>query len=525
MANDDEKPTFLNWLGYKNRYDWSEHGWVGRLLGKVFFAFVVIALAFAMVAAITVMFHTSAQVLRGDDGQGPSLGAGTLIIGLLGAPFLIWRTLVAQRTVDIAQENHITDLINKAVEGLGSETKRSRIGRPVRIYSDRLETEWVLHEEESDFRLPEKAVLVRRGREDTILDDGNTFDGWAFEIARYRTDRTEIEWQDNPIKLPADEAIGMVGDWQVFEETRPNIEVRIGAILALEQLAKNNPDEVHIQIMEILTAYIRENAPASAAATLPSCPQYNSNVLANFGEQLEQWKTDHLTALEGIRPRGDIQTALTVIGRRGDYQKALERGPVPCFEKSSLKPPECPAPNTGGILSEKDIDRFKKEAQKCRDKALEWRETDRPFRIDLRRANLQGADLRKGDFEGAQLVESLMEGTDLRATNLAGAELTLAQMQSSKMLFCKLDAASLWRSELQGAELRFASLKAASLYQSHLEGADSRYARMEAARLLDTRLQMADLREAHLEGAEVLTQRLQGSDMREVYRCSFETTL
>ena len=42
------------------------------------------------------------------------------------------------------------------------------------------------------------------------------------------------------------------------EYTCPNIEVRVGAILALERIAKRSPD-VHIQIMEILCAYIREN--------------------------------------------------------------------------------------------------------------------------------------------------------------------------------------------------------------------------------------------------------------------------
>jgi len=39
--------------------------------------------------------------------------------------------------------------------------------------------------------------------------------------------------------------------------TRPNIAVRVGAILALERLAKQN-DDVHCQIMEILCSYIRE---------------------------------------------------------------------------------------------------------------------------------------------------------------------------------------------------------------------------------------------------------------------------
>ena len=77
------------------------------------------------------------------------------------------------------------------------------------------------------------------------------------------------------------------------EETVPNIEVRIGAILALERMAKKNAD-VHIQIMEILTAYIRENAPVTEE-------KHNR------------------------KPRQDVQLAFTVIGRRPEESIALER--------------------------------------------------------------------------------------------------------------------------------------------------------------------------------------------------------
>ncbi len=69
-----------------------------------------------------------------------------------------------------------------------------------------------------------------------------------------------------------------------MKRTVPNIEVRIGAILALERMAKKNAD-VHIQIMEILTAYIRENAPVAEGT-------------------------------HERKPRQDIQLAFTVIGRR-----------------------------------------------------------------------------------------------------------------------------------------------------------------------------------------------------------------
>ena len=46
-------------------------------------------------------------------------------------------------------------------------------------------------------------------------------------------------------------------------ENKPNVEVRLGAIYALERIAFDSPRD-HWPIMEVLTAYVRQNAPAPA---------------------------------------------------------------------------------------------------------------------------------------------------------------------------------------------------------------------------------------------------------------------
>ena len=86
--------------------------------------------------------------------------------------------------------------------------------------------------------------------------------------------------------LGADKTVKGIVDGK--EYTHPNIEVRVGSILALERIAKHSLD-VHIQIMEILCAYIREN-----------------------------------TKEKRERPREDIQLALTVIGRRSEKAITME---------------------------------------------------------------------------------------------------------------------------------------------------------------------------------------------------------
>ena len=70
------------------------------------------------------------------------------------------------------------------------------------------------------------------------------------------------------------------------DDGEPNLEVRIGAIFALERIARDS-DRDHWPIMQTLTAYVRENAP----------------VLED-----SDWVQDN--------PRIDVQTILTVLGRR-----------------------------------------------------------------------------------------------------------------------------------------------------------------------------------------------------------------
>ncbi len=204
---------------------------------------------------------------------GAPLGTSALIAALLGAPFILWRSVVAQRTVNIAQESHITDLIAKAVEQLGAEKKVDRIGRPVTVWKGGPLRG--LHEvqNQSDFVLPPMSKEVSRRA--TVLrgetEDGEFYETEATAISfdTWSQEETHIEWRETPFPLADGEIMAASGDWQVFSESKPNLEVRIGAILALERLASQNLD-VHVQIMEILTAYIRENAKAKDAPTLPN---------------------------------------------------------------------------------------------------------------------------------------------------------------------------------------------------------------------------------------------------------------
>ena len=103
--------------------------------------------------------------------------------------------------------------------------------------------------------------------------------------------------------LGAEKTVKVTEEGQVVERTEPNIEVRIGAILALERIAQKNLD-VHIQIMEILCEYLQNNC---------------------FWMPTVRLESDESPPVEKlISPRADIQRALKVLGTKSPEQKAYE---------------------------------------------------------------------------------------------------------------------------------------------------------------------------------------------------------
>ena len=103
--------------------------------------------------------------------------------------------------------------------------------------------------------------------------------------------------------LGAEKTVKVTEEGQVIERTEPNIEVRIGAILALERIAKKNLD-VHIRIMDLLIEYLQNNC-----AWHPNDLPQSGN---NFPDQTAKL------------PRADILLALRVLGTKSPEQTALE---------------------------------------------------------------------------------------------------------------------------------------------------------------------------------------------------------
>ncbi|WP_339690332.1 pentapeptide repeat-containing protein [Celeribacter baekdonensis] len=232
----------------------SETGWLNALgWFSVLFSPVLILL---FLSVLFMLGQVGWKILTGDTIREGSdnlrwyvlsfVGLLTALGGIIGTPLALLRVWTTERQTKTAEQGHITDRINKAVEGLGA-TKQ-----------------------------------VRRQR---------------------RNKKGDLLYEDNAENKP---------DFKkpiIEDVTEPNIEVRVGAIFALERIAQDSLRD-HVRIMEILCSYMLENSPGKSAVNLarPDNPNYVGND----------------KNVEIPRLRTDIQVALTVIGRRTQQQRKYE---------------------------------------------------------------------------------------------------------------------------------------------------------------------------------------------------------
>jgi hypothetical protein len=118
--------TFMEWLGLNPAPDFTKARFFGILVSVVVAIFFMVALPFAMFATWAVMFGTVRDVLT-NEAVGPNLGAGALIATVLGAPFLIWSTVIKQRTLTLSQTALFNDKVNAALQGLYARRQITRV--------------------------------------------------------------------------------------------------------------------------------------------------------------------------------------------------------------------------------------------------------------------------------------------------------------------------------------------------------------------------------------------------------------
>ena len=204
---------------------------------------------------------------------------------------------------------------------------------------------------------------------------------------------------------------------QLGQSDDTKLDMRIGAIYALEQIARDSA-ELHWPIMEVLTAYLRVHMlPRVAADDAPRLPT-----------------ADHLAIA-------------AVIGRRDWTQESGVR-----------------RLNLGGTnLARADL--HVAHLSRAILTRADLREAD------LRGANLDVADLTGADLTGANLHGAYLGGAHLNGANLHGANLSAAHLNGANLKEADLTGANLSAARLNGADLKEADLTGASLNDADLSGA------------------------------------------------------
>ena len=117
----------VQWLWPEWQGDFTKARFLGRFIGTALALLVVGLFLMAAATAVVILWHA----ITGTAEDGSRFSTGAIAVALIGAPFVVWRAIVAQKAVDVQEQGHITDRINKAVEGLGAEKTISRMGRTI----------------------------------------------------------------------------------------------------------------------------------------------------------------------------------------------------------------------------------------------------------------------------------------------------------------------------------------------------------------------------------------------------------
>lgn len=215
------------------------------------------------------------------------------------------------------------------------------------------------------------------------------------QVAEKNREIAERNWvlaEDKQVAERFTRAVEMLGDQE-------RIEVRLGGIYSLERIAKDAPENYHWIVMEVLTAFVRENSPVIK-------PQDQTN------------SDESRKNLDNLLPLPVIKAIFTVIRRRENVE--LEPESLD-FEDAVLH-----GANLRGV--------------------------------NLRGANLYGANLNlvklsKADLTGSHLNEAILHLANLTGADLTGADLRNANLCKANLMDVDLKYANLCEADLTGADL------------------------------------------------------------------------
>lgn len=258
--------------------------------------------------------------------------------------------------------------------------------------------------------------------------------GFALVLGLYFTwRRVEISQrtlevsQDQQVTERFTRAIDQLG---AADENGKRLEIRLGGIYALERIARDSPERDYGTVMEVLAAYVRENAPRHRGI-----PSFNGSpaVSVDPSEFFESTMSNKPPIPK--KTPADIQAILDVLVRRGHG-----RDPRGNTERLNLR-----------TVDLRKIDLAQKDLRN-----ITFDSTDFEQAV-LYKANLEGVHLEEADFRNANLREANLEGAYLAGANFAGAALARASLEGAYLQGAHFKGADVEKTSLEGAFLEEAT--------------------------------------------------------------------
>lgn len=444
---------------------WKPQFWDGDVAKKVLVTLflpitylLVICLIIAVIIAVIITAGGSLYLIVMGILSGPDHEAlRNYLLGLaalLGAPFLIWRTMIAAQQIQINRESHYTDLFTKAVEQLGAD----------KIEKRREFTPLYKRKEEKDGR----KVLARD-------EDGEP--------------------------IPATRGDGSpLGEWASIELTVPNIEVRHGAMFALDRVAQDSERDLG-PILDTLAAYARNNTSG----------EFSHNSKQNQELTIEE--------LEQIpHPRLDIMAAMKVIsshlGSSIDFELFGEREKLDCqnvtLRNATLHNLCLSSVNfTGARMEGMDLLSTDLSRSVFTRADLSHSQIHRTIAInahfdncEIRNSNIFDSKFSDSSFSKSNIVKTQFQALIMRRVEFHNAQFTNSVIAESDLTDSSFYRANCSQSAFYGVNFKNAHFYRANLYNANFDDCDLAGVSFAGANVIDakfTESRNVDLTDAFTE--------------------------
>jgi uncharacterized protein YjbI with pentapeptide repeats len=281
-----------------------------------------------------------------------------------------------------------------------------------------------------------------------------------------------FQWKDDAIPLPNSD-VSNISNWTSFEESRPNIELRVAGFTQMEGIAKEYVS-AGTRILSLLAGYIRQKAPAKHASQSPrryyeeiSQGAYNEyQVHENYGVYSDIGDTENMREwLSTLAARYDIEQCMQTVGRLGAFRK-------------------------------------EKWAQHAFFDTLEGNKLSLNFSsTNLQAITLQGATIHSADFSQSSLEGSVLENCSFDFSRFDFAKLDGSRTSSLSFKNCEFEHSEIILAVWRKSNCHRANFQFAFIEETHLIECDFFASKLTNTKWINSNIENCSFKDCNLTSA------------------------